>query len=254
MAGGSGEGDEAVTISVVSHGQRALVGSLLSDLARLQPPCVSKLILTLNVPEPAPAELERLPFESLVLRNERPRGFAANHNRAFLRCTTPWFAVLNPDLRLTGDFLSALLRAKRPEDALLSPRVLESDGSVADASRRLLTPRQLLRRALGQREPVHGGEADWFAGMCLLVRADAYAAAGGFDERFYMYLEDADLCLRLKLAGWRIRQVEDATVIHAAQRASRRSPRHLQWHIASLAKHWLSAPFWRYLFARRRAG
>jgi len=109
-----------------------------------------------------------------------------------------------------------------------------------------------LRRQLGWREPASGPEVDWLAGMCLIVRSSAFAAVGGFDERFYLYLEDADLCLRLQLAGWRIRQIDGATVIHAAQRASHRSFRHLRWHVASLMKHWLSRAYWRYLTTRRR--
>ncbi len=81
---------------------------------------------------------------------------------------------------------------------------------------------------------------DWLAGMFLLLRREAFAAVGGFDERFHMYCEDADLCLRLQLAGWRVRLVEDVAVVHAAQRASRRSWQHLRWHLTSLLRHWFS--------------
>ena len=86
----------------------------------------------------------------------------------------------------------------------------------------------------------------------LLVRSAAFRASGGFDERYFMYSEDAELCLRLQLAGGRIRQVADARVMHAAQRASRRSWQHFRWHVTSLLRYWSSATYWRYL-ARRRA-
>jgi GT2 family glycosyltransferase len=93
--------------------------------------------------------------------------------------------------------------------------------------------------------------------MFLLARSKAFAAVGGFDERFFMYCEDADLSIRLQLAGWRVRQIPDASVVHAAQRASRGSTRHVLWHVSSLSRHWASAAFWRYLARRgtlRRAG
>jgi GT2 family glycosyltransferase len=244
--------DAQLTLSIVSHGQRAIVAELLTDLARLRPRGVVKLILTLNRPEDLPHGIESLPFEVLVLRNERARGFAANHNCAFRHCTTAWFAVLNPDLHLISDFLASSLRKLAPDDALLSPRILELGGAPADATRRLLTPWQLMLRTLGRRDPARPAEVDWLAGICFIVRSSAFAAVGGFDERFYLYLEDADLCLRLQLAGWRIRQIDGATVIHAAQRASHRSFRHLRWHVASLMKHWLSRAYWRYLTTRRR--
>jgi GT2 family glycosyltransferase len=239
-----------VTISVVSHGQTGMIANLLTDLTRIETRGIAKLILTLNIPEPLPEMLERLPFETLVLRNPRPVGFGANHNAAFKHCTSPWFAILNPDLRLESDFVASVLQHAEPADALLGPRVLDNYGVTADATRRLLTPWQLVRRTLGQREPAAGRETDWLAGICVILRSEAFAAVGGFDERFYMYLEDADLCLRLRLAGWRIQSIADATVRHAAQRASRHSLRHLRWHLASLAKHWLSATYWRYLIAR----
>ena len=240
-----------LTISIVSHLQRAMVGELLADLARLRPHGVGKLILTLNMPEELPDGIESLPFEVQVLRNQRARGFGANHNRAFTHCTTPWFAIFNPDLHLTSDFLVASLRALDPADALLAPRILELNGAPADATRRLITPWQFVRRLLGSRNPAQAADVDWIAGVCLLVRSSAFAAVGGFDERFYLYLEDADLSLRLQLAGWRVKQIEDAAVIHAAQRASHRSLRHLRWHVTSLLKHWTSGAFWRYYFARR---
>jgi N-acetylglucosaminyl-diphospho-decaprenol L-rhamnosyltransferase len=115
----------------------------------------------------------------------------------------------------------------------------------------VLTPWQLLRRALGDRAPA-GADYDWLAGMFLLVRSDAFRASGGFDERYFMYSEDAELCLRLQLRGGRIRQVPAARVVHAAQRASRRSWQHFRWHVTSLLRYWSSGTYWRYL-ARRGA-
>lgn len=242
-----------ITLSVVSHGQRALVENLVADLVRLQPRGVAKLILTINRPEDPPAGLAALPFETVILRNERARGFGANHNRAFRECATPWFAILNPDLHLVSDFFAASVRNAADAVALVAPSIVESTGVPADSSRRLLTPWQLVLRVLGNRVPAGGDEVDWLAGMCMLVRSRAFADVGGFDERFFLYLEDADLCLRLRLAGWSIRQTPEAQVVHAAQRASHRSFRYLRWHVASLLKHWLSPAFWRYLQVRGAA-
>lgn len=239
-----------ITVSVVSHRQQMLVQALLDDLARLQPPTVRRIVITVNVDEPTPrAALPGVVVQTV--RNATPLGFGANHNQAFAHCDTTWFAVLNPDLRLAADPFAPLLAAAQPTDVLLAPRILEPDGREADAARVVLTPWQLVQRALGRRAPA-GRDFDWLAGMFLLVRADAFRAVGGFDTRYFMYSEDADLCLRLQLAGGRIRQVPQAAVTHAAQRASRRSWQHFRWHVASLARYWTSAAYWRYL-ARRTA-
>ena len=85
--------------------------------------------------------------------------------------------------------------------------------------------------------------------MCLVVNAQAWRAVQGFDERFFLYCEDYDLCARLYNAGYSL-VVDDATcVVHDAQRDSHRSSRHLRWHLESLAKVWLSAAFWRVVLA-----
>lgn len=250
----SGAEPGVVTVSVVSHGQGELLAGLLADLQALAPTTVKRLIVTLNLDEPLPP-LPPWPQGTIeVIRNLRPLGFGANHNQAFRRCRTEWFAVLNPDLRLAIDVFAPLVAEAAPGDALLSPAIVESDGAPADSARQLLTPWQLARRALGHRQPAQPANTDWLAGMFLLLRREAFAAVGGFDERFHMYCEDADLCLRLQLAGWRIRVVEHVAVVHAAQRASRRSWQHLRWHLTSLLRHWFSLAFWRYVFARGGVG
>lgn len=88
--------------------------------------------------------------------------------------------------------------------------------------------------------------AAWYAGMFLALRREACAAVGGFDERYHLYCEDVDLCARLRLAGWQLRQAPAARVVHEAQRASRRSLRHLGWHLRSLARLWTSDAWRRY--------
>ena len=66
---------------------------------------------------------------------------------------------------------------------------------------------------------------DWLSGACLLVRRDAFLAAGGFDERFFMYWEDADLCRRLRGQGLTIRYVPGASAVHKVGRSSQTARR-----------------------------
>jgi N-acetylglucosaminyl-diphospho-decaprenol L-rhamnosyltransferase len=243
-----------LTASVVSHGQTGLVNTLIADLVRHAGPQLKRVVVTMNVPEAEPLHTEGAFFEVVVLRNNRPLGFGANHNRAFRHCETAWFAVLNPDLRLSADALGLLLAKREAKDGLIAPRILNADGSAADAARRLPTPLRVARRRLqrGPRGP--DPDFDWLAGMCLLLNSEAFRALGGFDERFYLYCEDADLCMRMQLAGWRVRQVTSVELVHDAQRDSHRSLRYLAWHIASLARLWTSRVFWRYLLKRSELG
>jgi N-acetylglucosaminyl-diphospho-decaprenol L-rhamnosyltransferase len=233
-----------VTLSVISHEQHSLVDALLADLAGIAAPELARIVVTQNLSEPAPATqgLRLPPLQ--VVRNPRPRGFGANHNSVFAHCETEYFAIVNPDISLTTNPFPALIAALGDGVGVSAPVVLEPDGRVSDTARRMITPWELLSR----RGPTYHAprSPDWFAGMFLLFRSDAFAAVGGFDEGYFMYCEDFDICARLRLGGWRIALADGAHVVHSAQQLSHRSWRYFRWHVSSLVRMWTSAAFWRY--------
>jgi N-acetylglucosaminyl-diphospho-decaprenol L-rhamnosyltransferase len=231
-----------------------LANLLIRDLIQHASAKLSRLVLTQNIPEPEPVNTDGASFEVIVLRNSRPLGFGANHNRAFRHCNTGWFAVLNPDLRLSYDALGQMLQAGTPRDGLIAPLILNADGSAADSTRRLPTPLQVMKRRLFRQRRDPDPDFEWLAGMCLLINSEAFRSVGGFDQRFFMYCEDVDLSLRMQLAGWCLRHVPGIHLTHDARRASHRSLRHLLWHVASLMRLWTSATYWSYLPARHRLG
>ena len=228
-----------ITLSVVSHGQNALVNPLLEDIdAR----CADRvaLVLTENIADPTALRLEGLSCPTERIVNDRVKGFGANHNGAFQRCRTPWFCVVNPDIRLTGDPFPPLLAALEGERAgVAGPLVRGPSGAAEDSARRYPTFGSLLKKLFSDRRapdyPAEGGphEVDWVAGMFMLFRAEAYRAAGGFDEAYFLYYEDVDLCRRLHAMGCAVRYVPAAEVRHDAQRASRRDPRLALHHLRS---------------------
>jgi len=233
-----------VCLSVVSHGQAAILHGLLADLVLLAPASLQRLIITCNIPErielpPSP------PFVVEVLSSRVPRGFGGNHNAAFEHCREPYFAVCNPDIRLMEDPFPVLLAALDSGRAVSAPAVVDPLGGPEDSARRLLTPLDVLLRRLGQPRAEYGSPA-WLAGMFLVFKSDAFRDLRGFDEKFFMYCEDADICARAVLAGGGIAFCPQASVVHDARRASRRSIRALRWHVTSLVKFWLSPAFWSY--------
>jgi N-acetylglucosaminyl-diphospho-decaprenol L-rhamnosyltransferase len=231
-----------ITLSVVSHRQNALVNLLLEDIQRS---CADRiaLVLTENVEDTVALAADNLPCPVERNANRQIRGFGANHNAAFARCTTPYFCVVNPDIRLPADPFPALLQALAdPGVAVAGPLVRSPAGSVEDSARRFPTAASLLKKAfLDKRQPdypVDRGpqQVDWIAGMFMLFRSDAYRAVGGFDEAYFLYYEDVDLCRRLHQAGKGVAYQPGAEVLHAAQRASRRNLRYLAWHLRSVLR------------------
>jgi len=239
-----------ITVSIVSHGQLALVLPLLEQLDRFSRASTAKVVLTLNIPEADLLAGRAWGFAIERIENPSPKGFGANHNQAFQHCQTPWFLVLNPDIRLDGDVLAPLIAQAAPDAGLLTPRILEPGQSTPEQHRAVITPLEILSR----RKPGYARPAvpAWIPGLFMLFRSDAYRQIGGFDERFFMYGEDFDICARTQLAGWKLQVGEDLLARHEAQRASRSSKKHLYWHVTSLLKVWSSAVFWRYLRTRAR--
>lgn len=248
-----------LSISIISHGHEAHVRALLRLLAKPGATQLQRVWLTLNVPEAELADIQKSPwpFDLRVLINSRTRGFGTNHNHAFALerqqvVPATWFAVLNPDLTWKRDPLPALMAAAAlPRAGCAYPLQVNDAGLEQDHRRELPTPWCLLKRqVLGQR--VSATKPDWANAAMLLFPTQVYAALRGFDERYFLYCEDVDLCLRLQLEGYQLVEARDSMVVHFAQRNSHRQWRHLWWHLSGLLRLWMSTPYRRYWAKRRK--
>jgi len=221
-----------------------MVCRLVSQL--LECPEVSKIIVTLNIPEdislPETARID-------TIRNNSPLGFAANHNQAFNRGSGDFFCVLNPDIVLYGNPFGRLISVMKESGSDISaPCVTSSQGKVEDSVRRFPTFIGLLARVLrlstGQ---IHFDETaepfypDWVAGMFMIFHRESYARLGGFDEGFFLYYEDVDICTRAWNLGMKIIVCPSVSVVHDARRESHRNLRYLRWHLTSMARY-----FWKH--------
>jgi GT2 family glycosyltransferase len=238
-----------LSISIVSHYQSALVADLLSDLGTH---CAIpiEVILTINAPEVMPFDATAFGFPVTVLKNEIPKGFGANHNAAFLLASADCFCVLNPDIRLEHDPFPALLDAlSDPANGVVGPLVISPDGNIEDSARRFPTPLLVLKKAIfGVRDTDYeiGPEPlypDWIGGMFMVIRSSLFRQFDGFDEKYFLYYEDVDLCWRLRRLGYKITLLPAVRAIHSARRASHREFHYLLWHLSSMLRffrksHW----------------
>ena len=235
-----------ISVSLVSHGHGGMIWGLVDQL--IECPEVTQVILTLNIPEACP---EILHDKVLLVNNDTPKGFGANHNAAFALAMNEFYCVINPDIELTQNPFGALVGSLADSRiGLVAPLVVGTEGVPEDSMRRFLTPWSMVKRVLGfdsgaysLRQDDSDFTPDWVAGMFMLFRSEAYAKVGGFDERYFMYCEDADICTRLWKAGYKVVGCLSASIIHNAQRASHRSFKHLSWHVRSMARYFLSHSF-----------
>ena len=173
--------------------------------------------------------------EVLLNRNSRNLGFAKAVNRAIKNGSAPYVLILNPDTLVLPGLLSATLgyMENHPEVGVLGPRILDSDGVVQGSARsfpNLLTAlfgrKSILSKIMPhnpitreniltvQSDGMNPMEVDWVSGACMLVRRDVIDSVGHFDERFFMYWEDADWCRRMWRKGWKVIYFPEASMIH----------------------------------------
>ncbi len=143
--------------------------------------------------------------------------------------------ICNPDLTFPGDFartfLDSLATGVAPfgEQACIAPRLLNPDGSVQPSVGQFLTIWGTIADQFRRREhrkylhpqPTELCAIDWPMAACLLIRREAFEAVGGFDERFFLYVEEVDLCRRLRDGGREVWFEPGATVVHHSPNAAR---------------------------------
>ena len=166
-----------------------------------------------------------------VLRNEANLGYGTAANRAAAGATEDWLVVANPDVRMTPGVLDELIdvAARWPEGGAFGPGILTPEGLLYPSARLLPS----LRRGIGHaalgwvwpsnpwstayrndRGTPTEGPVGWLSGSFMVVRRRAFEAVGGFDEGYFMYFEDVDLCDRLGQHGFASVYVPSATVLH----------------------------------------
>ncbi|MDC0906584.1 glycosyltransferase family 2 protein [Gammaproteobacteria bacterium] len=232
----------SLSISIVSHGQGELIRPLLKDFLLADFTAFEDvlLIITLNIEEDDLFLLEP-PIRTIVIRNLWPMGFGANHNQAFGVSDADYFVVINPDIRLVDFSFSRLITENKAIDGVCSPAVRSPSGFFEDSARRYPSVSRILKRVLLRRRELDYSEdnsgciqVDWVAGMFMLFKSQTFRRFGGFDTRYFMYLEDADICRRLNHSGFKVLYDLRQYVIHDARRNSFKNHQHLKWHLRSM--------------------
>lgn len=159
-------------------------------------------------------------------------GYGRAANAGVARTRAPVVVVANADTRFAPGSLAQLAAtmAAEPDVGAAGPRVRYPDGRLQASARRMPTlteaaghallglwwPRNRWTRAyrMAGADPAAPRDVDWLSGCALAVRREAFVSVGGFDPGYFMYVEDVDLGLRLRRAGWRLRYRPEAEVIH----------------------------------------
>ena len=240
---------KALTFSIVSHSNGELIRELLHDIRRT---CKLdyEIIITINTPEDINflSTFNDLPI--LVIHNKIIKGFGENHNQAFKRSNSDYFLVINPDIKIMEfDFESFLITFDDKKVAICGPKVIHSSGRIEDSPRKFPTIFSLIARRLFKKNQIDyliGSNlinVDWIGGMFMVFSSKDYRNLEGFNEDFFMYLEDAEICREVKRINKTVVFNPNFSVIHITERKSRRNLKYFLIHCKSL---------WIFLFKTRK--
>lgn len=168
-------------------------------------------------------------------------GFGAGVNLGLAHLTDPVSDVLllNPDAVIQDGAIDELQRRllAEPDLASVGPAQVDGTGRPARVAWPLPSPAGEWREALGL-ERLHRSRNDYVIGSALLLRAEALAQVGGFDERFFLYAEEADWAKRAVMLGWRHTEIADVRALHVgAATSTNRETRTAHFHAAKESFH-----------------
>jgi N-acetylglucosaminyl-diphospho-decaprenol L-rhamnosyltransferase len=241
-----------VSAVIVSYNVRDL---LLQCIASLRADGIEHIVVVDNASSDGSAGAARAE-EVEVVALDTNVGFGSGANQGVARTSTPYVIVCNPDLEVEPGANKALADVldNEPDVGIVAPRIETPDGrlypsartfpDMVDAAGHAFLQFAWRSNPFSRRykmldwDHAAAGDVDWVAGTYLVVRRTAWDAVGGFDEAFFMYLEDVDLCWRLKAAGWRTRYEPAARIVHAIGRSTDQTPyRMIAQHHRSLLRY-----------------
>lgn len=231
--------EPSLALIVVTHNSQrwlpAFFSSWQATVAALPRPMATRLLIA--DAGSRPEEVAALPAlaPGAALLKLSNIGYGAAANRAAALADTTHLLICNPDVTFPADFaprlLAPLIAGASPQGtaACVAPRLLNSDGSVQPSIGAFPTFTGILRDQFRPREqrkylhpqPASAQKIDWAMAACLLIRKDAYDAVGGFDERFFLYVEEVDLLRRMHDAGHETWFLPEVTVTHHQPNANR---------------------------------
>lgn len=231
-----------ILISIVSHDQRALVQNFINSFEKniLANSLDITICITNNLMDDV-WKHDCKKFNIKTIQNVRPKGFGDNHNSAFSYFESDYFFIVNPDIEIVFSLDLDYITSQIPRNGIASPNIISNTGKKEDFMRNELSPINLLKRLIGFEKEPSEDSFDWFAGMFIITTSNYFYEISGFDTRYFMYVEDCDLCRTVKENSGVLKILSNIDVVHLAQRDSRRSLPHLLLHLKSILKYWIKS-------------
>ena len=230
---------QIINISIISHNQSDMILNIVKDLRKYD--FISKVYITINTNESIKKieKIKNFPIE--IITNKNPKGFGQNHNYAYTLSKCDYFIIINPDVRLKKlNFENLFSYFKFKNVELVTPVAVDERNNIQENARKFpsLTTPFIRKLGIVRKDYLQDlneyTSVDWVSGMFMIIKSKTFAKIKGFDEKFFMYYEDVDLCRRIKNIGGEILRINTEKVFHIGQHQSHKSLKYLFIHIKSM--------------------
>jgi len=231
-----------VSISIVSHGHASYLNRCLLSLDGCSE--VEQILITINIPDESIIVPSGLNSIVTKIENYQPKGFAENHNRAFTYSKSEYFVVLNPDTIITTKtiFEDLIKQCRKIGGGIVAPALKNLDGSMQLSARSFPTIRSLCARVLfsfffSPKVDTTPRVVDFLSGAFLLFDSKTYRELEGFDEGYFLYYEDVDICSRAHKNGYNVYYFSQSSAYHAGQYKNWKNFKYFRYHLKSLIRY-----------------
>ena len=248
----------AISVVIVTYNSSYIIADCLTELIKAIPRQTSEVIVvdnastdrTLEMVEGFKGHLKK------IITSAENAGFAGGVNQGISESQGGYVLLMNPDLMINSHCVKGMMDFLSGHEKVgaVGVKLNYSNGTRQPSCRRypilrgvLANRIRLLRKIFGESLLKHylmedannqaPEEVEWIIGACMMFRRKALEEVGLFDEKFFLYFEDADWCYRARKRGWKTVYLPQFEAVHLYQRESRRGAnKQLFWHIKSLAR------------------
>jgi GT2 family glycosyltransferase len=233
---------KTISAIVVTYNSNDVIRECLHNLVMVAKELPLEIIVIDNDSTDETPSIVSQEFPSVKLIHNNNTGYGAGNNRGFEAATGEYIAIINPDLIINTPALKTLVThlQQNPTVGILGPKQLDGNGDLIASAYPPYSPWRSLgkyfglerfspkfvysgcyHRAINVQEPFGVG---WVGGACLVIPREVYQQLQGFDEDFFLFAEDIDICERAQSNGWEVTYMPNTIVTHYASTSVSKTP------------------------------
>lgn len=220
-----------VSIIILSYNTKELLKNCLTSVLRYANDVSYQVIVVDNASSDGSPEMVAKEFSQVkLIKNKTNVGFAKGNNIGVEQATHKYVLFLNSDTLLRDNSIKGMTEILEKDDtvAVVGGKLENSDGSTSKSFGSFYGIWDVIKMLFGNdrqqtSHPQTTQHVDWVSGGFMLIRTDVFRKLNGFDEHFFMYIEDMELCYRINKLKYGIMFYPEAKVLHKAQGSSNRS-------------------------------